>query len=153
MAAGLVAIELCGAYFHRKVVPPHFTYRDTGMLLPVIICYAVSVCIGDRVGVWARLAFSCAQSLLLLHVFANYLRRPVAAGGINSVLCLSAACIAAYTVGIGASTHLLVVRFVTPFRRARAHQCTRCGYNLRGLSKRRCPECGTPFGGGDQELP
>lgn len=23
--------------------------------------------------------------------------------------------------------------------------CTRCGYNLRGLPERRCPECGTPF--------
>jgi hypothetical protein len=28
------------------------------------------------------------------------------------------------------------------------HDCARCGYDLRGLSDSRCPECGLPFGPG-----
>ena len=29
--------------------------------------------------------------------------------------------------------------------RRKKNECVECGYSLRGLSERRCPECGTPF--------
>ena len=29
--------------------------------------------------------------------------------------------------------------------------CKKCGYDLRGLQSCRCPECGTPFEGDDQQ--
>ncbi len=32
------------------------------------------------------------------------------------------------------------------WRRKRAGLCTRCGYNVYGLTEARCPECGEPFG-------
>ena len=38
---------------------------------------------------------------------------------------------------------LLVWRFVPKFPRG---HCRRCGYNLKGLTEARCPECGTGFG-------
>ena len=37
---------------------------------------------------------------------------------------------------------LLVWRFVPKFPRG---HCRRCGYNLKGLTEPRCPECGTGF--------
>lgn len=37
---------------------------------------------------------------------------------------------------------LLVWRFVPKFQRG---HCRRCGYNLKGLTEARCPECGQPF--------
>ena len=39
---------------------------------------------------------------------------------------------------------LLVWRFVPKFPRG---HCRRCGYNLKGLTEARCPECGKPFEG------
>ena len=30
-------------------------------------------------------------------------------------------------------------------RRRKRNQCVQCGYNLRGLTERRCPECGRAF--------
>ena len=41
---------------------------------------------------------------------------------------------------------LLVWRFVTKFPRG---HCRRCGYNLKGLTAERCPECGAGFDGAD----
>ncbi len=44
--------------------------------------------------------------------------------------------------------------FVVRYRRATLrmlqaeNRCTRCGYDLRGLTEPRCPECGTPFSTG-----
>ena len=38
---------------------------------------------------------------------------------------------------------LLVWRFVPRFPRG---HCRRCGYDLKGLTEARCPECGTGFG-------
>ena len=35
-------------------------------------------------------------------------------------------------------------RSIADVRRGRG-QCIACGYNLTGLTERRCPECGTPF--------
>ena len=37
---------------------------------------------------------------------------------------------------------LFVWRFVPKFPRG---HCRRCGYNLKGLTEARCPECGTEF--------
>jgi hypothetical protein len=44
-------------------------------------------------------------------------------------------------VAVGLPT-LLVWRFVPKFPRG---HCRRCGYNLKGLTEARCPECGTGF--------
>ena len=44
-----------------------------------------------------------------------------------------------------------LVREIRRRRRRRRGFCRKCGYNLTGLSEPRCPECGTPFGGGSTE--
>jgi hypothetical protein len=48
-----------------------------------------------------------------------------------------------WIVGLGLLSLLLGV-FVVP-RRIRPGHCPACGYELRGLTEPRCPECGTPF--------
>ena len=45
-------------------------------------------------------------------------------------------------LGAVAVPTLLVWRFVPKFPRG---HCRRCGYNLKGLTETRCPECGQPF--------
>ncbi len=54
-----------------------------------------------------------------------------------------AICIGA-TLLAGGLGHLLLVWWSGRHRHPEGH-CTNCGYNLTGLTRPRCPECGTPF--------
>ncbi len=46
--------------------------------------------------------------------------------------------------GIGAVHHTIRRRRAARWRHRRP-ECVACGYDLRGLTEPRCPECGTPF--------
>src|SRR3990172_6761158 len=45
----------------------------------------------------------------------------------------------------GLAAGILTICFTGRPRQCESGHCKKCGYDLRGLSLPRCPECGTPF--------
>lgn len=137
----LVAIEVAGAVFHRSIVPARLTICDLWMTLPVALCLVVGCLIRDHI---RRAVFGLAQAILLLHVYANHFSRTISLGSDTEVRVVYAAWIGwllAYTAVFTFITYLVG----RCHRAGQPGYCSVCGYDLRGLPERRCPECGQPF--------
>jgi len=137
--ACLAGIELAGSVFHVSIVPPRWMACDLGMLLPILACVFIGVFIGDYL---LRVLFGLAQAGLFLDVYGNFFSRDLSFGDVNAVYATWTTWLVVYAVSFTIVTHLLRRRFV---RRWPAGYCATCGYDLRGLPERRCPECGKPF--------
>lgn len=73
--AALLFIELAGGFFHDFIVPPRWTMRDWGMILPLLLCIGVGVTVRDPI---RRAVFGLAQGLVFLDVYSNWFRRNLA---------------------------------------------------------------------------
>lgn len=135
----LVALLVVGGVCHVSIVPPQIHASDAFILMPLILCWSVSITAGRRIDVYTRACFGLCQGIILIFTCSNFWSLHTRFE--ETVFAAWAILTTIYTGMFAAVTHAIAIS-------AKADvpgQCSKCGYLLRGLTVPRCPECGTPF--------
>jgi hypothetical protein len=114
-------------------------------LIPLIVCWSLSVRSDYRIGFLTRATYGFAQAILLMYVYfpwrlADGLWTMDPAGCLRQIAIMSVL----YATIFGVVTQVLsyaIARMTAPVPGA----CEECGYSLKGLTVPRCPECGEAF--------
>lgn len=123
-----------------SIVPPYWTCSDPLAVVPFGLC----VWVGARTShIGRRIVFGFAQAAILLYIYTMWFIRGI--GPRTDVsdaywfwIYFTSAYVTLFTF-VSSCLHACFPHEIDPGR------CAQCGYDLRGLPERRCPECGTPF--------
>jgi hypothetical protein len=114
-------------------------------VIPIAACWYISVVVGPSVGMLPRVLSSLLQAGgLLLAMDSNRVlhRLSLPLEWQYAVLIMS---MTGYIVGFSAGTHYWARQYALRNEENPEPRCDQCGYSLVGLTRPRCPECGTAF--------
>ena len=101
---------ILGSACHVTFVPFRWRVSDLGILLPLLMCFGVSIAGGKGITFSERFAYGTAQSLLVAWIFEDAYRRELAFGSHSTVYLILIALVFGYAFLFACLTHALLAQ-------------------------------------------